>query len=514
MQLLHKPYPVYVTEEQIYTEHAGEVIAWSSKCFSEKSFADEQQIFKYINGYWATLSQDEQAAIFGIYRQIAEIFDSRDFSETTDAQDLLSVKVAELMSHHSLERVRNYITIHSDVKWPQIDLPEVYVQGVYQNDKNHTREKTYIRSDYVDLVSMVVQLRAMVPIWGKYIARTGVIFGTEFKEYYAFALLQRSAFMAEAPIRKLYSYIKSMLPPAEPLTDLIRGTSTEEFPLHIMTVLAVRKLSLFDVRGNDPTPIMIRHISRHVTEKASRINTNTDKSVKPKRSSTNESGSDEDQMSFLELYKIREDISRGDVQYLRHCVKDALKIARVITPSVTELEVSTALTSMPALMKFTPEACQTRLLQWMIDPYIPAEAVYYFTASDRARCLCAVSAAYWARGHHVLAALCTAVPIYSDGEAIMSTLDSKGRFAAEVVTKLEEIYPHSKRVKSSKIIKDDVAAIDSLVRDFAAKSWQLTITDEQMLVVHPKYPKNRRLAIPHNFRELVAQLVIDIDSIN
>lgn len=514
MQIILPPYPTYVTEQEVYVEHKGQQLNWTTAPFSKMNFEEDRAMFKHINGFWANLSETRQDHIFSIYRTIASIFDSTNLSG--DIDQLLSEQVEELMIEHPLSEVRNWAVFHSDIIFPQPPaLPAQYVETTDKIDKNHTREKTYTVDDYIDLICMIVQLRAMMPIWGRYIARTNKIAGTMFKEFYAFKLLDHSNFSREAPIQKLYSYIKSVLPPGGNRADILQGVSSEEFPLWNMSVLVVRKLCLSDIRGFDPTPILIRHISRHIMEKAKRIDSDTDTALKDKNDKNkndnfNKGKSEENQISLIEQYKIKEDVGSGDVQFLLWHVQDPIQIARIIAPTVTDEEVNEAMKAMPVLLAAPAESAQNTLLMWLIDAVIPAETVSFMSNIDRCRCLCACSAAYWHKGHYLIASLCTATAAADDNETTLSGTDSKGRVSKETGEKLESLFPYGRKTRGNKIIRDEVTAIDDIIKAFTSKSWVLNLSNEQMLVIHPKYPQIRRLTIPHNFKEQVALLVIDI----
>lgn len=514
MKIIHDPEPLYRDTKVVYTEHKGSKIAWRTAVFSPDSFSDDKQTFDLINRYWAYQSEEIQDEVFKLYTEIDEIFNSVDFYSNSDANSVLSERVVKLMNLHPIEKVKTWVQTMSDVRWPTQDLAVEYVQGTLQNDKNHSREKTYILDDYVNLSCMILQLRIMVPIWGKYIDRTAKIFGTVFKEYYAFSLLQKAKFMDEPGVKKLYLYIKSILPEKGSLDELlVNGVSSEEYPIVVMATHLVRKLSVADIRGLDPTPVIIRHISRYVMEKAARAKNSIE--VLGKNDSTHDSAADEDQISKLELYKIREEISRGDVEYIRFFVSDVYRLARSIEPSLTDEEINEALMAEPAILDQTPNNSQTQLLMWLIDPVIASEGVQFLSAIQRARCLCAMSAAYWKRGHIAVSALCTASVIKND-DGFITSIETKSRIDESLLTQLQEIFPFAKRpkeTKNSKHIPEYIEAIDELVKSFSKNSWQLNLSEKQMSVIYPRRPQYRRYDVPHDCREQFARLIIDIQQI-
>lgn len=506
MQLILPPFPTYSREEEIYMQHKGQELRWTTKPFSKMNFEEDRAMFKHINGFWASLPEHRQDHIFNVFLKIYDTFDCTDLDE--DIDQVLSEEIEELMQEHNLVEIRNWAMFNSDIIFPK--PPELPAEFVPSFDKNHTREKTYTVDDYIDLVCMILQLRIMVPIWGKYIARTGKIHGTSFKEYYAFKLLEHSQFVAEEPIKKLYNYIKSVLPASGNKADLLQGISSEEFPLYNLSMIVVRKLCLSDIRGIDPTPVLIRHISRHVMEKAKRIDSNTDTSIRSKSGGSSKSQKEEDQFSRLEEYKIKEEVTRGDIQFLLSYAADPYKLAKTISPGISDEEIATSLKAMKELTKNYAEPAQTLLLMWLIDEVVPAEAVSFMNSIERNQSLCAVSAAYWFKGFHLIAALATATVIPEGDEISISGTDSKGRPSKETVEKLEKLFPYNRRLRGSKVVKEENIAIDEFIKNFSNNTWKHNLSEEQSAILNPNFPKLRRIIIPHNFKEQVAQLVIHI----
>lgn len=512
MQLILPPYPTYVNEQEVYIEHKGQRLHWTTSPFSKTNFVDDRAIFKHINEFWGSRPSEEQDQIFGIYQKIANIFDSTDLNEKID--QLLSEQLEDLMAHLKFQDVRFWTVFHSDIIFPGPPVLAVkYEESTEQLDKNHTREKTYTVDNYIDLVCMIIQLRAMIPIWGRYIARTNKIAGTMFKEFYAFKLLDHTDFVREPAVQKLYGYIKNVLPASGNKADILQGISSEEFPLWNMCILIVRKLCLSDIRGLDPSAILIRHISRHIMEKAIRIDTDADMALRNKndRDKGDSKGqSEENQISLIEQYKIKEEVSRGDIQFYLWHIRDPFEIAKIIAPNVTKELVDQAMKALPSLIKTPADPAQTMLLMWLIDPVVPAETVSFMNNIERCRCLCACAAAYWAKGHYLISALCTATPAPNEGDVILSGTDSKGRLSKETAERLEQLFPYGRKTRSNKVVRDEIKAIDEMIRVFTNQSWYLNVSDEQMQIIHPRYPQIRRLAIPHNFKEQIALLVIDI----
>lgn len=510
MQIFLPPAATYVNEQLLYVEHNGQVIPWSTAAFSKRNFTEDRDLFKHINEYWASLSAQRQEEIFTIYIKINEVFDTTDLDSEID--HALNKLLFKLMLHHNFAEIKKWAQIYSGIVFPgPPHLLTEYKETIDKQDRNYTRDKTYIVSDYVDLVCMILQLRVMIPIWGRYIGRTHKLAGTVFKEYYALKLLDRTVFMTEEPIKKLYDYIETVLPVDGSKAHILMGVSSEEFAYWNMAQLVVRKLCLSDIRGLDPTPVLIRHISKYLMEKVKRLNSGNNTKIKDKnnKSSVFSSGSEEDQVSLMEQYKIKQDISTGDIQLLIHYASDPVYIARTIYPQTSDVVISKMVDASRAILKTRPEDAQTLLLSWLLDPAVPAEAVGYLNSSQRALALGAVAAAYWDKGHKLMSALCTATVVSDDDGADISSTGSKGRLSKETTEQLEKLFPYPRQTKRGKVVRDELLALDEIVELFVRRSWVLNIHNEYMKELQPTYPELRRLTIPHDFKEQMARLIID-----
>ena len=162
--------------------HNDEEVIWNIGLLDKGFVNNEYDVFEHINAYWVLLEkQNKQIVdkIFNLYKQIRIMFD-----ETWDRNQLtqqLYQLVADLLDQHDLSDVQHWVLFHSDILFP--DATILKTDYVTSPDRPGTREQTYLKEDYVKLISMAVVLRTMIPIWGEFIGRTRSEAGTTFKEY-------------------------------------------------------------------------------------------------------------------------------------------------------------------------------------------------------------------------------------------------------------------------------------------------------------------------------------------
>ena len=505
----------------------GREIQWPvNRLFNNEMFFKKPWLFTHINQFWnghngwRGVQKETKNKIFEIYLQIWDILENIYDGNIASRDHKLAKLIGELYEEHKLSKIKMYM-IFSDIKMPA-GLKSVYEHNQEQIDKNHTRVKTYLLEDYKELAALSLQLRLMLPIWAVYLNQIKKSIGTYFKEIQAFELLKYSCIMEEPPLQKLTAYINSCIPKnTEDLLDvttkfIMECISSDEYSRYITNDYIVKKLSISDIRGINTEdyskpcePILLQHLATSITQGINAEKKNTDEKIRPKIDKNQKNAEDEEnQTSIFENYKIKEDISRGDIQYLLHCISDPYRIAKIIEPTTQNSLIDSTLRFAPKIAESEPGNPQTILLSWMINSIIPGEAVEYMDRMVRANCLCACSAAYWTKGHHVIAALCTATPINSDKVYNSSASGGMSKINSETLKELGELFPYS-RMKKGIPKKELQDSIDMLITILSDKAWEFNLTDEQMQILSPD-TVSKHFILPRNIKELVARLVIEI----
>lgn len=509
MQIILPPYSTFVLDEHLVVEHNGQQFKWNVSPFSKTNFEAPIGMFQHINEWWALQTQERQQQIYDTYTKIYNTFD--DHSDIEVIANHLQLGIAELIALHEFDSIRDYVQYKSKIRIPgPPDLPVTFVESI---DKNHTRDKTYIMQDYLNLVTMVIQLRLLVPIWGEYISRTSKEIGTNYKELYAFYLINKSTMANSMAMTKLRAYVNAIVPASGNNAAILEGISSEDFPTWNLALVVVRRLSMMDIRGVDPKPILVQHISRHIRERVKRSDSSFRGGMIREKLQPNPNVSDEMQLSTLERYVFRPEITAGDIVHIRHLVKDHYKCAQELSPGITKQEVDTSMLAYKKLLTHELQPAQKRLLQWVIDPIVPGLGVDFFKHDDVARCLCITHAVLWRAGHHLLAALATASGKQTEEDAnIITGGYSRGRVSRELLDRLDKLYPYQKKSRSGKAQQVVLGDIDELVSMFMQDSWVSNLTPEHQAIINPKSHAIRRITIPHDFKTKVIELVIYLES--
>ena len=257
--------------------HGTDVLYFSVSYFGRKAL-EKYDIFHQINNYWASLPEKDQAYIFSLYKDITTIFESR--WEQAALAIHLNQKIVALLDFHDYDTVFQWVLFKSDMAVPII-FDKEYIDSV---DRQGTREQTYTRSDYTRLVTLSLILRTMVPIWGRYIELTRKNKGTDWKEFYAFQLINRSQLLSCPGFVKLRVYIDGNIRSMEmnPSKIVCTGVSTEDFAGWLLAIVTVRGLCVGDIRGIETKSHIVSYLFQYIRQKTHGTDGPADETIKSK----------------------------------------------------------------------------------------------------------------------------------------------------------------------------------------------------------------------------------------
>jgi hypothetical protein len=487
--------------------HGERAIYWNVALFDKTSYSGDFDIFEQINGYWASLPMPRQDAIFAVYQQIREAFDT--IWDTNELTMKLYQLIHDLYELHPLKELGHWLYFHGNLSMPA----SVRNSFDENNDGSVRRETTYVAPDYRELVALSVGLRVMIPIWGVFISHTKGTVGNAFKEYYAYQLLTHTNLIHSEAMDRLRVYVERSLPADKSKSAaILGGLSSEDFPIWMLGLVLVRRLSIGDVRGLDPKSNLITFIYKYIDQKAKGSDNSFVGVVKEKKvEGVGQEG--ENNLSKLEGYKIKQEIPQGDIAILSYPVQDAFRVAQKICPDIPAELIKQSLESTQALGNSQIWHPQTTLAQWVLAPAIPPRGMLHLSKQLTVYAMAAAQACLWHRGHHEIAALMTALEQDNRDAQQLPGTDSRARIQKEQLELLDKLYPYSRKLtgkkQAPKKANPAVEAIDSISTSLSQHAWRLTLPADWVQQITGN-KNNRRYSVPADIKIKLANLAIAI----
>lgn len=492
-------------------EHKDESINFSISVFQKANFQKQFEVFDQINEFWAALPQAKQDEIFGIYKEIEFGFDN--IYEKNELFDYLQGKVAGLIQEHDLDQIQNWVSFRSNIIIPESFEPDFE----YSIDKNTSREKTYTRTDYSRLVALSVLLRCMVPVWGEYISNTRQESGTMYKEYNAFQLISHSNIMHSVPMDKLLEYIQHIVgEDSFDANNILNGICAEDFNFYLLALVCIRRLCIGDVRGVDPSVNLITFVYKFIIQRIRNTDNNYDQIVKEKTFDDRGQEGSDNKISTLERYKIKTNVSLGEIVELEYSLRNIIAAAEKLTINLDPGLLQRSIATSQDLLQQRLLDPQMTILRWVFKPVISPKGLVYLPKPMIVNAIGALEAVLWARGHKYLAVLSSSYAVMNEKELVISPVDSKMRVPVEMSEQLDKLYPFSRTTNSKKTGPKEVnlaaKSIDTVTENLGAFIWRPTAHESMLQEVFGN--PNRKLPIKSDIKIDLTKLVLEIGSRN
>jgi hypothetical protein len=493
--------------KELVTEHNGAEVSWDVSNFDKKCLGELYDVTKHINEYWARLPAHRQEKVYGIYTNIHLALETH-----ADVHPLINAMlplISELYAEHTLEEVSHWISFFSDIAVPAVFEKEY----VHSEEKAGTREKTYIQSDYKQLLTLALCLRTMLPIWGEFIERTSRESGTLFKEFYAFQLISQTPLMNSPPMEKLRMYVGRNIQADKPMaSSIMAGVGSQDYPAWLLGLVVVRRLCMGDLTITNPKTNLVTLVFNYVSNKVAGTNSGSfGGMVKNKEFESGNVASDMN-VSRLEGYKLKQEAPIGDMVVLEHFLSDPLRVLLLLKPDANAALFQQLLQHAQALQSEMIWKPQIVLAQWVLKPVFPPRGIMHLSKQATVSALAIAQTVLWEKGHLELACLLTAVASNNQDAMSLGGTDSRAKITKVQMDLLGELYPYSRAFSTKKVTKPPNAAalaIDSMTTMLGQRDWVLTVPDEMAKQLTQKETQ-RRYSCPYAIKILLANLVIEI----
>lgn len=511
-----------IASDEVFAKisHRGEDIFFSVRYIVSKSQLIKFDVFEHLTAFWKQLSESEQDAIFQLYKDILDIFIGSDSYANNPAyslvmlQQTISEKCREILNIQNYERVHRWVAIKSNLSAPS-DFSDVYVEKL---EENKSRDLTYTKGEYVELLALSVLFKSVVPIFGEFINNTQKLVANHHKELYAFSMVEGSDVLSSAAFAKFAKYVETKVKDAgyRTETSLTEAISSEDYSMWMISSVVVRRLSVSDIRGEDPNIHLLSCIHKFVKEQ-----TQPEHDQGPlirEKMHDGGRGDSESEISTLENVKVKLDLSIGSIVEMEYVVSNPYQVAEILCPEVARDELDKSLTTARNLLARELHLGPLTILQWMVKPIVPPQAVDYYKKETIINLLGVVEAMLWHRGHRFLAAWLTSYPDLKELDFIAERL-SRRQLEAPLAFKLRELFPHypivGGKVSKGKKYKDEhidsvaVGTINYLASGMEEERWITTIAKEKYQTIFGA-SGTRRLPIDPDFQNHLARLIIEI----
>lgn len=368
-------------------EHDGRLTEWDITGFKRTPVAKSQDEFNHINEYCDYLSHRRQTDLFDKLVKVHDVFQG--FGDFNLKQQRLTKAVTELFGIIDEEHITDWVKNVS-----QIPIATNLKEKYSEHDKDP--HKTYLRAEYYGLVMLMIALRFMTGIWGEYLHHNHKKVGTNFKEYTALRLLDKTWVSSCDATTRLRLYVEAWIKQnGKSEAAVMGGVSSFELPVFVLATIMVRKLTTGSMDADlDNGGIVVniyRGLMTVLNDLAGKFSALSDKTAHVK-DNRNE---DQSNWSTCELYKIVQPMSAGQVVTISHFVNQTHDVAHQIDPTLDLDLLDECIENILKLPGFSVEQHAALLAQWTLSPAVPCRIFYQESRTNVLRLVALAQALLW-----------------------------------------------------------------------------------------------------------------------
>lgn len=409
-----------------------DIIDFDILVYKQAKINQVADVLSVVNAYLQTLEPEIHEEMFELYGLSKQLMIEMEVPEVTD-QKLMQV-IAKLVELIDLERLRRWTVIHSGIHIP-LDIKEDFseVEDVFE------RGRTYLRYEYMDLLTICIAVRFILPIWGEYMFIIRDVVSEFSRELRAYSLLRKSIIASHPAYERLMLYIeKSFDENVKTTSATVSGIGREEIPEWFCALLLVRRLSIVDLTSTLKPPNIIHNLHGYVKDSMDNLQKKFKETINTKK--PQKAGDGEKDPSFLETYRVKQEIPYGVIDTYNVFFQDVFRIVHSIDKTVPNELIAEVIEITHGLEHEHIGPHNVLLTKWVLQTLIPQGMLDMLEKVSVIKGMIATQAILHAWGFHASALIATGIELNGQINVIGDVVH---RLTVEQLDKIDAIYPFS-----------------------------------------------------------------------
>lgn len=336
-----------------------------------KDLSNFTTLYDKINDYVQTIPIHIQREIFDIFLKVIDNDYKQNYSNISYIYKLENniAKVTELLNYNNFKL---WFNSNIDNLYIPEDIKNIFI---YDTDMTTTAEKTYVRSEYINYIALIIFIRAISPLYIDYYNYIKNL--TNHCYYRLFLLFIKSEIYTSPEIDKLKEYIE-----ANHLTlignsknehlILGAGLSDDDVVDYLISEIIFNKLLTIDFFNKKCN--VVSYTFQTIRYKGSFI-TSESYNIKSKTAGADPTKED---ISYFEDYRKTSNISIGTVVEIQHALSDLNKLVFYLGYGNFDYDLyQQELNNAHIFMEKRIDKIQIYLLGWFLNKFINPRALYY-----------------------------------------------------------------------------------------------------------------------------------------
>lgn len=488
-------------EERVVIVHNGDTLLFSVIAYKKTDHMKLTDPYRDLNKWLAQQSPSRQQMIFDVYVETSTVFND------VANPEVMSVRLQGLVE--LLYNYINYESISEYVNRTPLAIPADVKPHHASNDTQP--ERTYIVSDYWELVKVALALRAAIPIFSRYMDVIAKVSGVQFKERETALLIQDTWIMSSPAIEKLQAFSEINAPSSlVPVTAVYGGLSRGEFPEWLLSMILVRRVAIGEIDSLLDKGSVAANVYQYVKSVVKGMNPRFGGPVGDS-SKGQDYGSDEN--SIFMRSRVRQETPATDMVAVEVMLSNALLAARQVDPSFTIQHLAPFEQTKTHFKPGTISEFHVAICAWLFYLVIPPDLMFAIKQKNLLAdtIIPTCRAILWKWGHRELSLLLSA-PFVSpemNDEVFSDFSTTRSRMPSDVADKIMSTVPYNrKKAKSARDANYGFVSVTT-VKDLVPPGiWSVKVPKGHP---SPEYvDMHGNMSTPPDIHGLLANLFLDI----
>lgn len=445
----------------------------------------DSNIFNIIEKYINTLDKNRVNAIFDIYKE--SFYRSNitllDNSPQTIYEMKMSIK--RLIDLINIDEFENWLNYNSN----EITFPiKISEEFIFDPDLSVTKEKTFVKREYVSLVTLLLTVRACFPLYNDYLNYNYQATPSQYL-YATFLLFDNSYLINHPTYRKLEVYINEIqlsfgIDKSATKFDqyvLNKGFSSDDVNEVIIAEIFLNKLFFIDL--TDQKSNIVSYVFQTIRAKSSPSVAEGD-IIRAKKDSADKIT---DEISYFEDYRKSSTLAIGTIAEIQFSLNEIDKMVQCLKMEkyFNVDEYMENLQNMHLLINVNIDPNQVYLLGWFLSSYIDPRSLFYIEKNKLLELLIFAKVCLWNKGHHFVSLLMTSYRSNDNAQVFVQGKNSISKHLREKLNKHYNFF--MQQDNKDNLIETAITTISTEITDYI---WHPTAkTQEVLLCNQNKNPK-------------------------
>lgn len=451
-----------------------------------------ETLYDPINEYLLTLHESVQKEIYDIYYRLY-INDYKNNFDDPSVLHKLEVKIKQVTELFGYENFKIWTRQQTD----RIIYPDTIIDDyIHDPDMNTTLEKTYVKREYTDLISLIMFIRAIAPLYIDFYNRIKQV--TPHYYYKIFMLFVRSDIADCEEVNKLRTYIDVNQQTLIGSTKneniiLFAGLADDDILDSLLSEVVFNKLLTIDFFHKKCN--IISFIFQTIKYKGNYAPSNG-LTIRGKSVENNPAKED---ISYFEDYRKTSNIPIGTVVEIQHSLSDIHFLVQAIGETNFDYkQYAQEMENIGQYLDFKLDKTQIYLLGWFMNKVINPRALYYIEYRKLVELMLFAKVVLISHGHHYVGLLMSAKKTSDPGylSVVIKNSMSKGS-----IKKLSNSYGFT-------IEEDRQSAVEKTIlevsKDISNSTWIAKGSKEQLSKISVV---GGFMEIPSNLNEIILDFV-------